>query len=98
MIAYVVRTILMDVIFYREVHINVYRFFRESYLRILPSLVIATAASLLINMFIHYEGLAGFIAKSIACVLVYAASVWCIAMNADEKQLFAAPVKRIFIR
>lgn len=95
MISYLARTILMDMIFYRVLHINVFKFFKESYIRILPSLLLAIVLSLAFNHYCTYWGWKGFLIKSLVCVLLYSFSIWFFTMNRDEKEILASPFKKI---
>lgn len=96
MVAYLVRTFLMDVIIYKELKLNVFRFFRDSYLKILPSIIISIAITLIIIYFIPYEGWRGFVLKAFTCATVYAICIFSMPMNTDEKDLIFSPVKRLF--
>lgn len=96
MIAYLVRTFLMDVIFYKELKINVFLFFRQSYLKIIPSIVLSLALTLLSFKFIVISGWLGFVVKALICTTIYIACILLISMNYEEKNLFLIPIKRIF--
>lgn len=98
MIAYLVRTLTMDYIFYKHIQINVFKFFRDSYLRILPSIVLSIVLSLVLFEFLEAGGWYGFILKTLLCVLIYLLSIWVFAMNNYEKHLFALPMNRILKR
>jgi len=95
MIAYIIRTILMDVIFYRQLHIDVFTFFRESYFKILPSLILVIIVCFCIYNYTSFEGWLEFIVKTIICIICYGLSVWFLAMNKSDKKLVVAPVKKI---
>lgn len=98
MIAYLVRTLTMDYIFYKHIQINVFKFFRNSYLRILPSIALSIVLSLVLFEFLEAGGWYGFILKTLLCVLIYLLSIWVFAMNNYEKHLFALPMNRILKR
>ena len=95
MIAYIVRTIMMDYIFYRTLHINIIKFFINSYVKILPSLLLVIAICLLFNRYYIQVGWIGFVIKTIVCTLVYILSVWNFAMDNSEKELLSVPIKKI---
>ena len=96
MIAYIVRTIMMDYIYYKTLHINIIIFFTNSYIKILPSLLFITAICLLFNRYyIIQTGWIGFIIKTIAYTSCYLFSIWFLAMNKSEKELFSVPIKKI---
>lgn len=101
MIAYLLRTILMDVIIYKELRIKITTFFLESYVKILPSITTAAILTLLGISVIPFVGWLGFASKAIVCVLIYSLCVFCLAMNKDEKELIISPIKilvRRFLR
>ncbi len=98
MIAYFVRTILMDVIFYRELSINIFSFFRESYLRILPALIVSTVATLFVVRYVSFAGWMGFIVKAVICAVVYFVCVFLMSLNAEEKALFLSPIRKLINR
>lgn len=95
MIAYIVRTIMMDYIFYRTLHINIIKFFINSYVKILPSLLLVIAICLLFNRYYIQVGWIGFVIKTIVCTLVYILSVWNFAMDNSEKELLSVPIRKI---
>lgn len=96
MVAYLLRTVLMDVIIYKELKINISVFFRDSYLKILPSIIISTVLSWVAVSFIPFEGWTGFVIKAATCVLIYSLCIFVMPMNRDEKDLIFSPVKRLF--
>lgn len=98
MIAYLVRTLTMDYIFYKHIQINVFKFFRDSYLRILPSIALSIVLSLILFEFLEADGWYGFILKTLLCILIYLLSVWVFVLNKYEQHLFALPINRILKR
>lgn len=95
MIAYVVRTVFLDIIFYRELKINVLKFFKESFFKILPSIVIATLCTFLIIGFIPLSGWLGFASKALICFVVYTVCIFLLPMNEEEKQLIINPLTKL---
>jgi len=95
MIAYVVRTVFLDIIFYRELNINVLKFFKESFLKIIPAIVIATLCTFLIIGIIPLNGWLGFASKALVCVIVYSACIFIFPMNEEEKRLIISPLMRL---
>lgn len=95
MIAYVVRTIMMDVIFYKTLHIDIFKFFKDSYMKIIPSLAFAVIFCFLFTNYYTQSGYIGFIVKTAVCTLVYILSVWFFAMDNSEKELLSTPIRKI---
>lgn len=94
MIAYIFRTVVMDYIFYKQLHINIFRFFKDTYLKITPILAIITVTVVVGRSYIPYAGWTGFIIKSIMCMLIYCMGIWYFAMNKEEKYLLKTPFKK----
>lgn len=95
MVAYLFRTFLMDVIIYKELRLNVFLFFRDSYLKLLPSIIISIAITLFITHFITYEGWLGFVLKAVVCTVIYILCLYLMPMNKDEKDLLFSSVKKL---
>lgn len=98
MISYFVRTILFDVIFYRRLNLNIFKFFKESYLRIFPSLLLSVLLSIAVCQVLPFGGWVGFVTKSACCIILYSISVWYFAMNQDEHDLILTPIRKIIRR
>lgn len=97
MIAYIVRTVAMDIIFFKVLHINIFTFFKNSYIKILPAIMISIAVTLLAKHFVTIDNWIGFLCKSIICVLVYLSCIWFLAFNKDEKSLIIKSMKQIIL-
>lgn len=94
-IAYIVRTIGLDIIFYKDLHIDVLKFFRKSYgALILPLLIVCTCA-IIINHTVPGIGYASLIIKGILITLVFGFVMYCMSMNKYEKDLILVPIKKI---
>lgn len=98
MIAYIFRTLSLDYIFYKKLRLNVFKFFRDSYLRILPSLLLACSLSIVVCHAMPMIGWLGFCIKSVCCAIIYILAVWLIAMNREEHDLILIPIRKILRR
>ena len=98
MIAYFARTFALDVIFYKQLRLNVFKFFKDAFLKTLPSILLPLVLSMLINSQIVLGGWIGFIVKAGICVTLYCVSVYFLSMNAEEKALVVAPIRKILKR
>ena len=94
-VAYLLRTIGMDVIFYRDLHIDVFTFFKESYIKMLIPLIIVFAIGLACGYYIPSFGWLGFVVKIGVFVCAYSLIMFFFVMNPDEKGLIIKPLKRI---
>lgn len=85
-IAYIIRTISLDIYFHHKLQINILHFYYKSYIvQIIPFLAI-TICFYLINL-IEIEGWTGLIIKSIVAALLYVELVYLFCTNKDEKEL-----------
>lgn len=85
-ISFFVRTVGMDIIFKRELNIDVLVFFKETFTKI--GLMIAAVAilSFLINILLTGDGIWMFLTKSLVFVLLYVIGFMIVA-NKDERML-----------
>lgn len=95
MLSYIVRTIMMDFVFYKYLKINVLTFVRESYFKITPILFIIVGIVTSINTMITCRGWLGVAIKSIIFIIIYFVGVFVCSMNTSERKLFTSPLLRI---
>lgn len=95
MIAYIFRTILMDYIFYKHLKIDICCFFLNSYIKIVPILVISTFISHTLCNLISDAGWFGFFIKVFICGSLYIISIWFFSMNKDEKYIILSPFLKL---
>lgn len=96
-IAYLIRTVGMDVLFYKRLKIDIIAFFKHTYIKILPALSIIFVIGILISNFLPLQGMAGFVLKIVTFVFAYSLIIVTCAMNKEEKNLFSSPI-RFFLR
>lgn len=96
-VAYMVRTIGMDVIFYKDLHIDVMSFFKDTFVKLSVPLVICLIIGLAINSIVGNSSCSwvGFIVKGGCFVGSYAAVMYLFAMNDSEKELVLSPIKKL---
>lgn len=92
-VAYLIRTMGMDVIFYRDLHIDVLNFFKESYIAMLAPLVAVFVIGMLCSNFIPISGWLGLSIKICLFVLSYSLIMFLFAMNPSEKNLIIKPIR-----
>ena len=86
-IVYIVRLIIMNIIYYKVLHINVFSFIKEAYIKMAPPMIITYVFGILINRLTVYS-LRAFIIKGTLIVLLYIILLWNISLNNYEKSLF----------
>lgn len=93
-IAYMVRNVAMYYVYYSKLHINVWQFIRDSYIRMLPGLLVSCASAYVFASFLDIGSWYSVACKSAIVVICYVIAMWILAMNEGEKEL----VKKMFLR
>ncbi|MGF7144321.1 O-antigen/teichoic acid export membrane protein [Anaerotaenia torta] len=91
--AYLFRTAAMNVIYHRKLHINVFRFFRECFVKMGGCLLISMMAAALIAC-LPRGSILLFVLKGIVMVLIYLVLFWKFSLNQYEKELFLSMFKK----
>ncbi len=86
--------IIINIYYKRKVGLNIPRFFKEVFSRLLPAMLLSVAAGIAV-LHIPVGGWLGLAVKGALFTLVYGAAVWTIGMNSYEKSLFLGPVMGI---
>lgn len=98
-IAYMVRTIGMDYIFFKDMKIDIFSFFKDAYGPMCAPMLLILVIGLLINYIIPFEpSWLTFAIKCCAFVFVYVGIIWFGAMNNIERKLFIDPMIKILNR
>lgn len=86
-IAFLVRAVICNIVYYKVLRINIPVFIKQCYVGMLPCIIVTIALSFIINRLIPYCGWFGFLTKAIICTVVYLTSVFVIGLNKDEKNM-----------
>ncbi|MBO5408663.1 MAG: oligosaccharide flippase family protein [Clostridia bacterium] len=98
-IAYFVRTILMNVVFYKQLNINVFKFFKDCHGKMAPGLLVALGCGVLISRYVMVgSGWICFLTQVVCLMICYVAIMWLIGWNKSEKNLFLSPVRTVLKR
>lgn len=94
-VAYMIRNVLMIVIYHRVLQLNMLHFFKEVYLKLTPQLLITLAVGLLCSRFNPISNVYLRFASN-GCVLVgtYFIMMWFCGFNAYEKGMFKALLRK----
>ena len=93
-IAYFVRTIGMDFIFQKEMKINFFFFFKETFIKLTFPMILCLVAGWAINTFISLDNWTGFLVKGVFFCFCYIIISYTIAMNDYERGVILSPIKR----
>ncbi|MBR5270822.1 MAG: oligosaccharide flippase family protein [Clostridia bacterium] len=93
--AYIIRVIISNVIYYKVLKVNVFKFFWECHIKMLPGFLIAIIVSVIAGRIINFDSnVLNMFAKGIIFVLAYTISMWFIGWNNEEKNLIKSVIKR----
>ncbi len=95
-VAYFVRTILMNVVFYKQLNINVFKFFKECHGKMALGLLITLGLGFLISSYVVIaSGWMRFLIQ-VGCLSVcYVVIMWLIGWNKYEKNLFLSMIRSV---
>lgn len=94
-VAYLIRTIGLDIIFYKDLHINIAKFFRNSFLKMLIPLLLSCIIGISINKFLPIGGWLGLAVKGVCVFASFAFVMWITCMNKYEKDLVITPIRKM---
>ena len=93
-VAYMVRIVGMDCIFYKDLHINVFLFFKKTFIKLSIPMILCLFLGLEINSLINIGSWLGFILKGMCFVASYTLVIFLFAMNEYEKFVVLSPIKK----
>lgn len=94
-VAYMIRTIGMDVIFYKDLNIDIFSFFKDTYLRMFIPLASLLAVGYGCSYLIPLHGWMGFIIKVGIFVILYSVVMFSLVMNNSEREMISKPLKKL---
>lgn len=95
-ISYTVALIQNNILYYKDLKIDIPLFFRDCFGKLAVPLVVTTVICYPINYFIDNDGWLHFGAKVLIFCIVYFVSMFTIGLNQEEKTLMLSPLKKIF--
>ncbi|MCR5229289.1 MAG: oligosaccharide flippase family protein [Solobacterium sp.] len=93
-VSYMFTFIYMNVIYYKKLHINVFRFFKECYTSFLLPYGLSYVLCRLITGRIMITGWKGIAVKILAVVIVYGILVSCLALKKSEREWISRKLRR----
>lgn len=95
-IAYMVRALLLNIIYYKKLKLNTPLFAKECYLRMMIPLLLSLGIALIIAYYIPEFGWWSLIAEGIIAVMVYVVLLLLLGVKKEERAIVFQKVKRIF--
>lgn len=93
--AYFLRTIGMDIIYYRQMKLDILSFFSKSYIPFLLPLIPVLCIGILIDLFFPIHGWIGLSIQVVLYSIVYCLIVYSIFMNKSERNLILSPINKV---
>lgn len=90
--AYSIRTIALDVLFAKKMHLDIKCFFRRCYGQLMPAFIVSALFFILFS-YIPLGGWVGIIVKSLCALAAYALVIMKMGANAYERELIFSIVK-----
>lgn len=94
-IAYIARTVGLDYILSKRLKINIWSFFKLSYLKLLPTLALSLIIGYVYSKYIPWEGWYGLIIKCGLFTVSYLVIIYFGSMNQYEKNFIIFPILKI---
>lgn len=94
-IAYIVRTIGMDIIYYKKLNIDILAFFKASFGQLALPLFETFIIGLIISIYLPVNGWIGFILKGGLLVSIYSIIMIYQGMNTEEKSLIRSLIPKL---
>lgn len=94
-IAYLIRTIILDIIYKKILHIDIYKFFKDTFIVFLPAFALCLATCFALNYFVCIEGWLSVGIKGIIYCVIMALALYIMVMNKEERELAGSLVKSI---
>lgn len=89
-IVFLLRIIGMNVVYKKELHIDLAEFFKQCFLKMMPGLLITTVAGFFISSLVPINGWIGFAFKVVILTAFYVIVMWITAWNRSEKELMSS--------
>lgn len=84
--AYLIRTLILNIIYHNELKVDLKTFFKECYIKIIPSILVTFLLTFLVCQ-IPLNGWIGLISKGVFFIIVFIVSIWLLALRDNEKKL-----------
>ena len=86
-VAYFLKAVCLNILYYKELKINIFEFFKRCHIKIILTLIIVFVLGICEVHFIPINGVLGFLLKGVCFTVIYITVVWTIYVNGYEKEL-----------
>lgn len=95
-LAYLLRTVGMDIIFYRDLHIDIFSFFKDSFLKMGPAILISAILGYSLSHYMPSHTWLLWVANVVCVSVLYIFIMYVGAMNQEERNIFLSPLKAVY--
>ena len=96
-ISYLTRWLFLNIIYYRQLKIDIFYFYKETLLKMSPAFIGIVAASFVFNLLLPDMSWPLFIVKASIFGVIYASLIYCV-MNGYEREIILKPLGRYLNR
>lgn len=93
-IAYLVRAVLCNILYHRELPLNIPFFIKECYVKMSVPILVTIACGVAMNHCVPDSGWSMFLLKAAVTVMIYLLSVICLVLTGQEKQKILSWLKK----
>ena len=95
-LSYSLSLIQFNMLYHRDLHINMTIFFRDCFLKMAPALTLVVVIHYSINFIIDNKSWFHFALKAIFFIINYFVIMFLFGLNKSERSMIMAPVKKVF--
>ena len=95
--AYLIRTIVLDIIYKNVLHIDICKFFKETFVVFLPAFILCLVVCFALNHFVCIGGWLSIGIKGIIYCVIMITSLFFFVMNKEEKEFVLFPIRKFFL-
>lgn len=94
-IAFLVNFILLNIVYNKILHLNLSKFYKEVYLRFVPTIILAIVVIIFTLSFISKSGWLWIFVKIFICIIIYSLFLLFICFNKDESKEVKSLIKKV---
>lgn len=94
-IAYMLRSIALYCVYYTILKINIFKFINETFVKMLPALVLSAISALIIISLVNLDGWIRVGVNGAIVCTIYLIIMSVFGLNASERSLIISPIKRL---
>lgn len=93
--AYLIRTVILDIIYKKVLNIDIYKFFKETFVVFLPAFALCLAVCFTLNYLVGVSGWLGIGIKGVIYCIIMAMALFYLVMNKEEKEFVISLIRRV---